>query len=302
MRWLAVAGYVLAGLLLFVVFVFLTLPTEAIGRRLVRQAELATGLRIRTVAVERLYPLGLRWQGVSIDQPGGQSNAGLANGGPGGQREWVNFSSVTVEPVLPSLLSRRRVVRVEAKRADGVIEGTVEMGQAPSEKKGPQWRVDLTRVDGVDLAMLQPFLSGVKALSGRLSGKLSYEWTAQEPMYGTGTLYVDIRQMAMSGTILRMAPVEEVRFDQATCGVSLADGRATISNCSGRGPLGQVGVSGTAQLRMPASQSVLSLRVELKWQGLSAGSGPLVATVTGPVGNPDVAMEGGLTLGSPGSN
>ena len=291
MRWLAIAGYALAALLLFVIFVFLTLPTEAIGRRLVRQAELATGLRIHTVAVERLYPLGLRWQGVSIDQPGGES---------GGQREWVHFSSVSVEPVLPSLLSRRKVVRIEAKRADGVIEGTVELGQAPSDKKGPQWRVDLTRVEGVDLAMLQPLLSGVKALSGRLSGKFSYEWTAQEPLYGTGTLFVDVKQLAMSGAFLKMAPVEEIRFDQAACGVSLAAGRATISNCSGRGPLGQIGVSGTAQLRMPASQSVLSLRVELKWQGLSTGAGPLVATVSGPVGSPDVAMEGGLTLGGSG--
>ena len=289
MRWLAVAGYVVAALLLFVVFVFLTLPTEAIGRRLVRQAEVATGVRIHAVAVERLYPLGLRWQGVSISEPGGQ-------------REWVNFSSVSVEPVLPSLLSRRKVVRIEAKRADGVIEGTVEMGQAPSDKKGPQWRVDLTRVEGVDLAMLQPLMPGVKALSGRLSGKLSYEWTEQEPLYGTGTLFLDVKQMAMSGKFLTMVPVEDIRFNQATCGASLTAGRATISNCSASGPLGQVGVTGTAQLRMPASQSLLSLRVELKWQGLSTGAGPLVATVSGPLAGPDVAMEGGLTLGGPGAN
>ena len=294
MRWLAIAGYALAALLLFVVFVFLTLPADAIGRRLVRQAEVATGVRIRAVAVERLYPLGLRWQGVSIDQPGGQSNAG-----PGGRREWVSFSSVSVEPLLPSLLSRRKVVRVEAKRADGVIEGTVELAplpSAPPAKDGLQWRVDLTRVEGVDLAMLQPLMPGVKALSGRFSGTLSYEWSARDPLHGTGTVYADVRQMALSGKFLKMIPVEEIQFDRAACGVSLADGRATISTCSANGPMGRIDVTGTAQLQMPVSRTLLSLRAEVKWQGL--GNTPLVANVTGPLGSPDIVMQGGVTLGT----
>ncbi len=289
MRWLTIAGYALAALLLFVVFVFLTLPADAIGRRLVRQAEVATGVRIHAVAVERLYPLGLRWQGVSIDRPGDR---------PGDQREWVNFSSVSVEPVWTSLLSRRKIMLIEAKRTDGVIEGQVAVGQLPSAppgRNGLQWRVDLTRVEGVDLAMLQPLLPTVKALSGRLSGNLSYEWSAQEPLYGTGTLFLDVRQLALSGIGLQMVPITDIRFDQATCGLALTDGRATISNCSARGPLGQVEVSGTAQLQLPVSRTLLALRVELKWQGL--GSGPLVADVSGPIGSPDVVMEGGVTLG-----
>jgi type II secretion system protein N len=301
-RWLTIAGYALAALLLFVVFVFLTLPSEAIGRRLLRQAEVATGAHIRTVAVERLYPLGLRWQGVSIGLPGGQPG-GQSNAGPGSPREWVNFSSVSIEPVLPSLLSRRKVVRVEAKRADGVVEGVVELAPLPSAPRrndGWQWRVDLTRVEGVDLAMLQPLIPAVKALSGRLSGKVSYEWSAEDPLYGTGTLFVDVQQMAMSGKFLRMMPIEELRFDQATCGVSLKEGRATISNCSARGPMGQVDISGTAQLQLPVSRTLLSLRAEVKWQGL--GNTPLVADVSGPIGAPDVAMEGGVTLGTIGSD
>jgi type II secretion system protein N len=221
---------------------------------------------------------------------------------PGGQREWVNFSSVSIEPVLTSLLSRRRIVLIEAKRADGVIEGQVAVGQlplAPSERNGLQWRVDLTRADGVDLAMLQPLLPTVKALSGRLSGNLSYEWPAQKPLYGTGTLFLDVRQLALSGKFLQTVPVDEIRFDQATCGLALTDGRATISNCSARGPLGQVEVSGTAQVQMPVSRTLLSLRVELKWQGL--GSAPLVADVSGPIGSPDIVMEGGVTIGTIGS-
>jgi type II secretion system protein N len=300
-RWLTVAGYALAALLLFLVFVFLTLPSEAIGRRLVRQAEVASGLRIHAVAVERLYPLGLRWEGVSIDRPANRSS-GPTGDGPAGRREWVNFSSVSVEPVLPSLLSRRKVVQVEVKRADGVIEGTAQLAQlpfvpsTPQSDNGLQWRVDLTRVEGVDLAMLQPVIPDVKELSGRLSGKVSYEWSAEDPLYGTGTLFVDIQHMAMSGKFLRMMPVEEIRFDQATCGVSLKEGRATISNCSARGPMGQVNVSGTAQLQLPISRSLLSLRAEVKWQGL--GNTPLVADVTGPIGAPDVTMEGGVTLGT----
>jgi type II secretion system protein N len=297
-RWLTIAGYALAALLLFVVFVFLTLPSEAIGRRLVRQAELATGLRIRAVAVERIYPLGLRWEGVSIDRQGGQPG-GQSNAGPGSPREWVSFSSVSIEPVLPSLLSRRKVVRVEAKHADGLIEGVVELAPAPSVPQtndGQQWRVDLTRVEGVDLAMLEPLIPDVRALSGRLSGKVSYEWLARDPLYGTGTLFVDVQQMAMSGKFLRMMPVEEIRFDQATCGVSLKEGRATITNCSARGPMGRVEVSGTAQLQLPVSRTLLSLRAEVKWQGL--GNTPLVADVSGPIGAPDVTMEGGITLGT----
>lgn len=301
MRWLTIAGYALAALLLFVVFVFLTLPVDAISRRLVRQAEVATGLRIHVVAVERLYPLGLRWQGVTIDRPGGQSGSGLASSGSagagsGGQREWVNFSSVSMDPVLPSLFSRRKVVRVEAKRADGVIEGEVGIGPSPSAQNGLQWRVDLTRVEGVDLAMLQPLLPTVKALSGRLSGNLSYEWSDRAPLHGTGTLFVDVQKMALSGKFLQMIPVDDIRFDQAACGLALTEGRATISNCSARGPLGQIGISGTAQLQMPVSRTMLSLRVELKWQGL--GSGPLVANVTGAIGSPDIAMEGGVAIGT----
>lgn len=310
MRWLTIAGYALAALLLFVVFVFLTLPADAIARRLVRQAEVATGVRIHTVAVERLYPLGLRWQGVSIDKPGGSSGAGpadsgLAGAGPGGQREWAAFSSVSVKPVLASLLSRRRIMLVEAKRADGVIEGQVAVGQlppTPGEQNGLQWRVDLTRVEGVDLAMLQPLLPTVKALSGRLSGNLSYEWSARKPWYGTGTLFLDVQQLALSGKALPMIPVDDIRFDQATCGLALTEGRATISNCSARGPLGQVEISGTAQVQLPVSRTLLALRVELKWQGL--GNTPLTANVSGPLGSPDVAMEGGvsLDLGGAGAN
>lgn len=290
-----IAGYALAALLLFVVFVFLTLPADALGRWLVRQAEAAAGVRIHVVAVERLYPFGLRWQGVSMDLPGGQLNAG-----PGGQREWVNFSSVSIEPVLPSLLSRRKVVRVEAKRADGVIEGTVEVGRLPSPQNGLQWRVDLTRVEGVDLATLQPLLPSVKALSGKLSGKLSYEWSTEAPLYGTGTVFADVRQMAMNGKFLRMMPMEEIRFDQATCGVALTDGRAAISNCSARGPMGRVDVTGTAQMQTPVSRTLLSLRAEVKWQGL--GNTPLVADVNGPIGSPDIVMQGGVTLGGPAVN
>ncbi|HTP42125.1 MAG TPA: type II secretion system protein GspN [Nitrospiria bacterium] len=294
MRWLTIAGYALVALLLFVVFMFVTLPTDIIGRRLVRQAEVATGFRIHAVAVERLYPFGLRWLGVSIDKPGSQAGAG-----PDGQREWVNFSSVSVEPLLPSLLSRRKVVRVEARPANGVIQGVVELARLPPSaqvKDGVQWRVDLTRVEGVDLAVLQPLIPTVKALSGRLSGTLSYEWSPRDPLYGTGTVFVDIRQMAMSGKFFQMMPVEELQFDQATCGVALTGGRATISNCSARGQMGRVDVSGTAQLQLPVSRTLLSLRAEVKWQGL--GNTPLVANVSGPIGAPDVAMEGGVTLGT----
>jgi len=287
---LTVAGYALAALLLFVVFVFLTLPADAIGRRLVRQVEAAAGVRIHVVAVDRLYPLGLRWQGVSIDQPGGQ-------------REWMNFSSVSVEPEWTSLLSRRKVMLIGAKRADGVIEGQVAVGQlpsAPSGRNGLRWRVDLTRVEGVDLAMLQPLLPEVKTLSGRLSGNLSYEWDSLEPLYGTGTMFVDVQKLMLSGAVLSMVPVDKLEFDQATCGLALKDGRATISNCSARGPQGQVEVSGTAQLQLPVSRTMLDLRAEVKWQGL--GGGPLEAEVSGPIGSPDVMMDGGVTIGTRGGD
>ncbi|HUJ79082.1 MAG TPA: type II secretion system protein GspN [Nitrospiria bacterium] len=298
MRWLTIAGYALVALLLFVVFVFVTLPTDVISQWLLRRAEVATGIRIHAVAVERLYPLGLRWLGVSIDKPAGPGGESLSGRGPGGRREWVNFSSVSVEPLLPSLLSRRKVVRVEAKHADGVIEGVVELARlppTPQVKDGALWRVDLTRVEGVDLAVLQPLIPTVKALSGRLSGTFSYEWSARDPLFGTGTVFVNVRQMAMSGKFIQMMPVEEIRFDEATCGVALTGGRATISNCSARGPMGRIDVSGTAQLQLPVSRTLLSLRAEVKWQGL--GSAPLVANVSGPIGAPDVTMEGGVTLG-----
>jgi type II secretion system protein N len=303
-RWLTIAGYALAALLLFIVFVFLTLPADAIGRLLVRQVEAAAGVRIHVVAVDRLYPLGLRWQGVSVDLPDGRSMStgpdGRVGVGPGGKREWVNFSSVSIEPMLPSLLSRHKVVRVEAQPSDGVIEGTVELGRLPSPQNGLHWRVDLTRVEGVDLSMLQPLIPSVKALSGRLSGKLSYEWSTEAPLYGTGTVFADVRQMAMNGEFLQMMALEEIRFDQATCGVALTDGRAAISNCSARGPMGQVDVTGTAQLQMPVSRTLLSLRAEVKWQGF--GNTPLVADVNGPIGSPDIVMQGGVTLSVPAGN
>jgi hypothetical protein len=104
----------------------------------------------------------------------------------------------------------------------------------------------------------------------------------------------------MNGKFLRMMPMEEIRFDQATCGVALTDGRAAISNCSARGPMGRVDVTGTAQMQMPVSRTLLSLRAEVKWQGL--GNTPLVADVSGPIGSPDITMQGGVTLGGPAVN
>jgi type II secretion system protein N len=282
-RWLTIVGYACAALLLFLVFLYLTLPYEAISRWLVRQAEVAAGVRIRTLSVERLHPLGLRWHGVTVSDPEGG-------------REWVSFAIVSAEPGLPSLLSRRKVIDLEAHLSSGMIEGRAVIGRQQTDG-ALNYRVDLERIEGVELATFQPFLPAVKELGGRLSGTLSYEWSADQPFFGTGTLYLEAEGVTVGGRFLELLPSKSLRFEQAACGASLAQGRVTISNCTAAGPSGEVAVSGTAQLQSALPQTTLNLRVEATVQGFTPPAGPpTVVTVSGPLGGLQYRMEGGLQL------
>lgn len=279
-RWLTILGYVCAALLLFFVFLYLALPYDAVGRWLLRRAEATAGVRIQALSVERLYPLGLRWHGVTL-------------GAPDGRTKWADFSSVSAEPVLASLLSRRKVVRIRAELAEGVIEGQVGIGR-PQSSDAPLYRIDLTRIEGFDLANVQPFLPGVKGLSGRLSGNLAYEWSADQPLYGTGTLFLNVERMVLGGEVMQrwQVPLERVEFEQVTCGLSLTQGRADISTCTALGPLGQLGLSGTAQVQQPLMRSTLALRAQISWQGITpVGGPPLTAVVSGPLGSPQLRLE-----------
>ena len=284
MRWLTIVGYAGAALLLFLLFLYLTLPYEAISRWLLRRAEAAAGVQVQALSVDRLHPFGLRWHGVTVSEPGAR-------------REWVSFPTMTVEPVLPSLLSRRKVIGVEAQLSSGMIEGKVMIGQS---SKGLQYQVDVERIEGLDLAIAQPLLPAVKGLNGRLSGNGSYEWTPDQPLYGTGTLFLEAEGVALGGALTQQLPVGVLKFDQVTCTVSLTQGRAAISNCTATGPSGQVTISGTVQLQMPVMRSFLSLRMQLALPGISPADGPpLTAIVSGPLGSPQYRLEGGVQLGPP---
>jgi type II secretion system protein N len=287
-RWLTIVGYACAALLLFLVFLYLTLPYEAISRWLVRQAEVAAGVRIRTLSVERLHPLGLRWHGVTVSDPDGG-------------REWAAFTIVSAEPELLSLLSRRKVVDVEAHLSSGMIEGRAVIGQ-PQTDGVLHYRIDLERIEALELAAFQPLLPAVKELGGRLSGTLSYEWSADQPLFGTGTLFLEADGVTVGGQFLELLPSASLRFDRASCGVSLTQGRATLSKCMGAGPSGQVTIGGTAQLQLPVARTTLNLRTEAALQGLTpAGGPPMVIMLTGPLGGLQYRIEGGvqLSLGQP---
>jgi len=286
-RWLTIVGYACAALLLFLIFLYLTLPYEAISRWLVRQAEVAAGVRIRTLSVERLHPLGLRWHGVTVSDPEGG-------------REWAAFALVSAEPELPSLWSRRKVIDVEAHLSSGMIEGRAVIGQ-PQTDGAVHYRVDLERIEALELARFQPLLPAVKELGGRLSGTLSYEWSADQPLFGTGTLFLEADGVTVGGRFLEWLPSKTMRFERASCGVSLTQGRMAVSKCTATGPSGkepQVAVSGTAQLQLPVARTMLNLRVEAALQELTpAGGPPMVIMLTGPLGGLQYRIEGGVQLG-----
>ncbi len=290
MRWLTIVGYACAALLFFVFFLYLTLPYQAISRWLLHRAETAAGVQIHALSVERLYPLGLQWDGLSVTEPAAS-------------REWVAFSSLSVRPVMASLFSRRKVVLVEARLADGEIEGQIEIESAPLSQEGARYKVDLTQIKNLSLARFQPLIPTVKNLGGTLSGNLSYEWSAAQPLYGTGTIFLEAEKVTIGAKTAPQFPIGEIRFDRATCGASLTQGRVAISNCTARGPLGQASISGTAQLQMPLPRSFMSLRAELALPGLSGSGGqPLVAAISGPLGSPQISIEGGVSIGGAGQS
>ena len=281
MRWPTVVSYACAVLLLFLFFLYLTLPIQAISRWLLHQAEAVSGMRISAVSVQRLHPLGLQWQGVSLIDPSGR-------------QEWITFSALSVRPVFGSLLSRRKVVHVDGEFANGVVEGIVGV---ESSAEGPHYQIDLTQVEGLSMSRFQPFLPTVKGLGGMISGNMSYEWSAAQPLFGSGTLFVNIDKLTLQGGTVRGFPIGEMRFDRATCGVAVSKGRAAISNCMAQGPMGRVTVTGSLQLQAPVRRTFLSLRVELDLQALSSVTGqPLIVVITGPLGNPQINIEGGFSL------
>jgi len=278
----------------------LTLPYRAISQWLLRRAEASAGVRVEAVSVRRLYPLGLQWEGVTISGP--------VDGAPK-----VSLASLSIEPVLASLWSPRRVALVRARVADGVVEGQIGLTRPSAPNQPAQYHVNVSRIDGVDLAALQPWVPSVTGLGGRLVGSnVSYAWASDKPLFGVGTLFLDAKpaQMTVSrsvwmslasdtpagGAIAPLLP-EQIRFDEATCGASLQQGQLELTNCRATGPQGQVTVSGSIRFEEPIARSLLALHLQLAWQGLTPAGGPPVSLgISGPLGHRQYQLEGGMPL------
>ncbi len=265
----AIAGYILAGIVMLLVFLYLRFPAEALRS----YAEAVAAARypqalLSIDAIRPSIPPGLAFSGITVafrDSP----DAAL------------HVDRLSVRPGGLSLLSGRFTILTAAEGYGGGMEGRVDFSRLFSLQGPLSATVSLRDIRIEKCAWLKEALA--RQITGALKGSIAFSGTAETLKNGTGNVDFTLTNgtFPLQESFLGM---EKIDFSRVEGKASFRNGALKVTQLTLSGEKLRCSLKGNILLAddFQASQIDLNGTIELPAQGNKR----VVLTIGGTIGNP----------------
>ncbi len=278
-KWLLRLGYLLFGLIVFLIFFYATFPFDLLQDRMVRAFQTETGCQADPKSQAVLIPLRFRWYNVRVL---------CKDSAP------VMIESIDANvAALPILLKRRGEIDFKIKLAEegGKIFGTLMIdptseGVAFSIKK-----------EGVAVHFNHRGFSGILDIKGGSS------WIGQDILLGTGVFDFHLKDAHIKNQALPW-PMNDILFEKIHGKVAWENGVFSVGDLFADGENAALtSHSGSLILHEPFSDSFISMTIDIDPKGQLkqvaalmipgyATHGSLTLAITGALTAPKVLLNG----------
>jgi type II secretion system protein N len=265
-------------------FAYFLFPSEAVkGYIAFKLNAAAPDLTVDMAVVKPSFPPGLKLTAVHLERNGG----GLLDAG-----------KVIIRPDYVSLLGADKVYRFKATLYDGIVEGTLHLGQGSGTNP---MEVDAI-VQGVKVEQIKLFqtMTG-RTVVGTLNGTVHVRRAKGFSLEATADLTLSDGRVAL---LMPVFTYKDLTFKLIEADLELKDRTLDIMRCSIKGQPADATLNGTIALREPLNKSLLNIEGTVKPQpallallrkSLPANLIPQTGTDADGIG---IALSG--TLESPG--
>ena len=283
-RIFSVLAYLSYGVVLVLVFLYLTFPFGKIDALLTSKMGEVLACRIQVGESERLFPLGLAWREVSVDSCRDLEGR-------------LRIDRVTAQVHLLPLFSRRIEIDILTHAYGGEVRATLE---AQRREDHIQYRLKKTGRDldleaiGSDLAL---------GLKGRLQFDLETSWEDQDLERAVGFGDVELLEAELQAVSIRGIEVPALPFLRIAARLNLRNSLVTLQDFRAEGSFIEAAGRGTVLFRNHWSDGILNLTSDIQVKeafrqrfplaGLvSGGQNPMKVIIKGTLRRPVVSVNG----------
>jgi type II secretion system protein N len=162
-----------------------------------------------------------------------------------------------LKPTLGALFSGTKSYNFAGRLHRGTLEGAIHV-QDNSQPPAFSLKSDLEGIDLTTVPALEPWRE--QLTSGSLGGRIQYDQRSAQPILGA---QLTLRDVALKLDI-PLEKLDHLRFANITADLKANGSQLEVRQCRFSGPQGEGQITGTIQLRNPASDSSLNLSGHFK--------------------------------------
>ncbi|MCG2739851.1 MAG: type II secretion system protein GspN [Syntrophaceae bacterium] len=264
----AVAGYILAGVAMLILLLYLRFPGGAFTDYIRAEAARYPGLLLSIDAVEPAIPPGVTLENITA-------------GFRGSPEATLHADRIGIRPGWLSLLRGRLALVMAAEGYGGDIRGQVEFADIFSVKGPLSARMNLREIRIEKCAWLRDALAG--RITGTLKGSAAFSGVAESLKNGTGN--IDFTLTNGSYQLLEnLFGFERIDFNKVDAKVSFRNGALKIAGLTLNGEKIRISLKGNILLADDFRESRIDLNgsIEIPTQGNKR----LTLAISGTLGNP----------------
>lgn len=241
-------GWVLASLVCFIVFLFLTFPYGPLQHRLLAELNRSSGWEVRAADWSVGLPAAIEWRDLAVSGPTvGTISVEAARATIG------VFQAILGQLVVEYAIQLPGVALSGVGRATGSLTAASWSLQGPLSVKGHLQQMDLATV-------LKPYVS-----RGTIQGDFMHRWDnaqgTQAALKGEGAVNAEIKDLVVERITADSTMNSSLTFDQIHAVLACRDGACDVTDLKGNGVDGSFSAQGHVTLRQPLQQSLLDLTV-----------------------------------------
>jgi len=264
----AVVGYILAGVAMLILFLYLRFPGGAVTETIKAEAARYPGLLLSIDAARPAIPPGVMLENVTA-------------GFRGRPEATLHADSLGVRPGWLSLLRGRLALVMAAEGYGGDVRGRIEFANIYSVKGPLSAEMNIREIRIEKCAWLRDALA--RQITGTLKGSATFSGAAESLKNGTGNIDLTLT----NGTYQLLENIlgfERIDFNKVDAKVSFRNGALKIAGLTLNGEKIRISLKGNILLADDFRESQIDLNgsIEIPMQGNKR----VTLVISGTLGNP----------------
>ncbi|MBI1823199.1 MAG: type II secretion system protein GspN [Nitrospirae bacterium] len=241
---LSIAGLVLYGLAVYLIFLILNFPKEKVQRWFFIQFQKAIESELTVGETRFVFPLGTEWKQITI-LPYGKKEPRFV------------MDRLNVDFLVTSLLFKKSLdARFNLKSWGGEIRGVVA-----AERGGGASRYSVT-AEGEEIDLKKfPWEKGI-TVEGKIRFQTEYRWEERDPAKGKGFLNIEGNGINGKGLSFSGFSLPELTIYKLTGHGVIREGSLMLDRLNSTGSLADLNGSGTVLIEFPLERSLLNISMK----------------------------------------